>query len=140
MPELDWLAAVQTPHSNWIRDLLNGRIDGDAVSQTIGLDAVGVEIQVRGDTRVGNSCSAHHLDVMAISLVQSHEQALLGTRRKVVAHTPVTPDETGNRNKAPCRVRTRGWDLRLYSDKAAILCSIHNAGRSTCEPRQSKGG
>ncbi|EEW16062.1 hypothetical protein HMPREF0297_1575 [Corynebacterium jeikeium ATCC 43734] len=100
MPELDWLAAVQAPHSNWVRDLLNGRVDGDAVSQTIGLDAVGVEVQVRGDTRVGNSCSAHHLDVMAISLVQSHEQALLATRRKVVAHTPVAPDETGQQKQS----------------------------------------
>ncbi|MFR9852039.1 hypothetical protein ACL1E8_08040 [Corynebacterium striatum] len=100
LPELDWLAAVQTPHSNWIRDLLNGRIDGDAVSQTIGLDTVGVQIQVRGNTRVGNPRSAHHLDVMAISLVQSHEQALLATRRKVVAHTPVTPDETGQQKQS----------------------------------------
>ncbi|MGN5995137.1 hypothetical protein [Corynebacterium striatum] len=140
LPELDWLAAVQTPHSNWIRDLLNGRIDGDAVSQTIGLDTVGVQIQVRGDTRVGNSCSAHHLDVMAISLVQSHEQALLATRRKVVAYTPVTPDETGQQKQCSLP-RSHPWlGLRLYSDKAVILCSIHNAGRSTCEPRQSKGG
>nr|PKY79927.1 hypothetical protein CYJ35_07625 [Pseudoglutamicibacter albus] len=100
MPELDWLAAMQTPHSNWIRDLLNGRIDGDAVSQTIGLDTVGVQIQVRGNMRVGNPRSAHHLDVMAISLVQSHEQALLATRRKVVAHTPVTPDETGQQKQS----------------------------------------
>lgn len=60
---------MQTPHANGIRDLLNGRIDGDAVSQTVGLDAVWVEIQVRGNTRVGNPCRAHHLDVMAISLV-----------------------------------------------------------------------
>lgn len=128
LPELDWVAAVQAPHSNWVRDLLNGRIDGNAVSQTIGLDAVGVEIQMCGNTRVGNPRSAQHLDMMAISLVQSHEQALLGTKRKVVAHTPVAPDETGQlKQKPPCRVRARGWGLRLYSDKAAILCSIHNA-------------
>ena len=134
LPELDWLAAVQAPHSNWVRDLLNGRIDGDAVSQTIGLDTVGVEIQVRGDTRVGNSCSAHHLDVMAISLVQSHEQALLATRRKVVAYTPVAPDETGQQKQCSLP-RSHPWlGLRLYSDKAAILCSIHNVERSTCEP------
>ena len=100
LPELDWLAAVQAPHSNWVRDLLNGRVDGDAVSQTIGLDTVGVQIQVRGNTRVSNSCSAHHLDVMVISLVQSHEQALLATRRKVVAHTPVAPDETGQQKQS----------------------------------------
>ncbi|QXB17562.1 hypothetical protein [Corynebacterium coyleae] len=134
LPELDWLAAVQAPHSNWVRDLLNGRIDGDAVSQTIGLDTVGGEIQVRGDTRVGNSCSAHHLDVMAISLVQSHEQALLATRRKVVAYTPVAPDETGQQKQCSLP-RSHPWlGLRLYSDKAAILCSIHNVERSTCEP------
>lgn len=37
---------------------------------------------------------------MAISLVQSHEQALLATRRKVVAHTPVAPDETGQQKQS----------------------------------------
>ncbi|MCQ9371167.1 hypothetical protein NQ024_07895 [Corynebacterium sp. 35RC1] len=91
---------MQTPHSNWVHDLLNGRIDGDAVSQTIGLDTVGVEIQVRGNTRIGNPCSAHHLDVMAISLIQSHVQALLETKRTVVAHTPVAPVETGQQKQS----------------------------------------
>lgn len=64
LPELDWLATVQTPHSNWVRDLLNGRIDGDAVSQTIGLNTVGVEIQVRGnmtDYKTGPSISVKPL-------------------------------------------------------------------------------
>lgn len=45
---------------------------------------------------------------MAISLIQSHEQALLATRRKVVAHTPVTPDETGQQKQSSLP-RSRLW-------------------------------
>lgn len=35
---------MRTPHSDWVRDLLNVRIDGDGVSETVGLDTVGIEI------------------------------------------------------------------------------------------------